>query len=746
MLTTRFHVLLGLLVCATSAAAQDAQQARDATSLLLRSGPAPQYPPAPATSSPGAVTVYYTNIATSATSDVPGLVGTKFAPGNITTAFEKQWFSPDGVHWAFRGDTPLATTSDNVLIYDGTLLEQEGTACLFAPAETWGPGTNRLGLNNAGDLALTNNTAPTAVDDYVLRWNAGALNYTILAMELGTIPSLPPTVTWDDTIDSVSILGDGRVLWRAVGIDGTGITVNVNDEILVLDTTLLAQTFVTIPAGQAGGATNTWENFAFENTWISPDGLHLLIDGDTNAATTVDDVTTYDGNVVIQEGSVLPGTGYVSPVASGGAAEVSMDNAGRWYARGSNALAAEDWVVRNGALIAATDTPIGVDDERIFMSATINQAQETPPTGSVATGVGHFLVDTAANQLYYDITLTGVVGETAAHIHGFAGPGVPAGVLYPLPLGNQKDGVITYLESEEASILAGLTYVNVHTATFGAGEIRGQVLVAQEQWDDTDFAACFFAQTGNAAGDYLVAGVTNAPSAVNGAVVLNGTTVILREGDPVDVDGNGLYDDNAFFQNFGNDDFTLFEDGSLAFSCTLRDAAGTAFAQGIFKRKSGNHQRALCFGDGTGTACPCGNNSIVGQMAGCVNSFGLASRIDSIGTASIAADTLVLQGSELPNGPGLYFQGTGIFGGTGIPFGDGLLCAGGVITRMGVVFASGNVSSYPGGTTPAPVHIAGGASAGNLRTYQLWYRDATPGYCTTDTFDLTNAVEVVWSP
>jgi hypothetical protein len=270
---------------------------------------------------------------------------------------------------------------------------------------------------------------------------------------------------------------------------------------------------------------------------------------------------------------------------------------------------------------------------------------------------------------------------------------------------------------------------------------------SQEQWDDADFAELFFACAGNAAGDFLVAGVTNAPSAVNGIVVLNGTTVILREGDPVDINGNGLFDDDAFLQNFGNDDFTVFEDGSVAFSCTLRNAAGTAFAQGIFKRKQGNFQRAVCFGDGSGTACPCGNNSLVGQMAGCVSSLGLAGRVDSIGIASISADTLVLQGSEVPNGPGLYFRGSALFGGPGLSFGDGLLCAGGAIIRMGVVFAAGNVSSYPGGSTPAPIHLAGLSAAGDTHYYQLWYRDSDLGYCiAASAFNTTNAIEVLWAP
>jgi hypothetical protein len=42
------------------------------------------------------------------------------------------------------------------------------------------------------------------------------------------------------------------------GLDGAGMTANTYDEIFVLDNTILAQTNVTIPAGQLGGATDAW--------------------------------------------------------------------------------------------------------------------------------------------------------------------------------------------------------------------------------------------------------------------------------------------------------------------------------------------------------------------------------------------------------------------------------------------------------------------------------------------------------
>ncbi|MBI2906509.1 MAG: CHRD domain-containing protein [Chloroflexi bacterium] len=112
-------------------------------------------------------------------------------------------------------------------------------------------------------------------------------------------------------------------------------------------------------------------------------------------------------------------------------------------------------------------------------SATLQGSQEVPPTASTATGSGAFTIDTAANTLSFNITFSGLIGgaETAAHIHGPAAAGVNAGVLFPLPLGSPKTGVWNYPEASEADILAGRTYVNIHTPLLPGGEIRGQILM-----------------------------------------------------------------------------------------------------------------------------------------------------------------------------------------------------------------------------------------------------------------------------
>jgi len=109
--------------------------------------------------------------------------------------------------------------------------------------------------------------------------------------------------------------------------------------------------------------------------------------------------------------------------------------------------------------------------------ATIDGLQETPPVATPASGSATVTIDTDANTLSYNITYSGLIGtETAAHIHGFAAPGTPAGVLHGLPASNPKVGVWNYLEAQEADILAELTYINIHTSFKSGGEIRGQIV------------------------------------------------------------------------------------------------------------------------------------------------------------------------------------------------------------------------------------------------------------------------------
>ena len=153
---------------------------------------------------------------------------------------------------------------------------------------------------------------------------------------------------------------------------------------------------------------------------------------------------------------------------------------------------------------------------------------------------------------------------------------------------------------------------------------------------------------------------------------------------------------------------------------------------------------AYCFGDGTATACPCGNAGTTGN--GCASSVNAAGgNLAASGNASIAGDTVVLQGSGMANSNALYFQGTTrLNAGAGAVFGDGLRCAGGTIIRLGTKLNSAGASTYPA-AGDLPVSARGLITAPGTRTYQSWYRNAA-AFCTASTFNLTNGLEIPWGP
>jgi hypothetical protein len=110
----------------------------------------------------------------------------------------------------------------------------------------------------------------------------------------------------------------------------------------------------------------------------------------------------------------------------------------------------------------------------------INGAQETPPNLSTGLGNGILTYDTATKTLCYFISFAGLTGgaEIAAHIHGPAAPGVPAGIILGLPLGAGKTACVVNPPPpfSQKDLLKNLYYVNIHSGGFPAGEIRGQIL------------------------------------------------------------------------------------------------------------------------------------------------------------------------------------------------------------------------------------------------------------------------------
>jgi hypothetical protein len=149
----------------------------------------------------------------------------------------------------------------------------------------------------------------------------------------------------------------------------------------------------------------------------------------------------------------------------------------------------------------------------------------------------------------------------------------------------------------------------------------------------------------------------------------------------------------------------------------------------------------FCFGDSSGTACPCGNPGAADE--GCGNSTGAGATLSLLGSRSVAADELAATASNLLAGqPALLFCADNqVNGGAGTLLGDGLRCAGQNVVRMGVAMTS---ASGEGVWGPALAAV-GGWSAGDTRSFQVWYRDPVGSPCASG-FNLTHGVTMNFQP
>lgn len=127
--------------------------------------------------------------------------------------------------------------------------------------------------------------------------------------------------------------------------------------------------------------------------------------------------------------------------------------------------------------------------ETEVLEATLTGADETAPVDTAATGRADFIVNHVLNTIAFDLRADGLEDITAAHIH-FGEPGVAGPILFTLstnasstPKGllgsddltpDPADG-INSIDDAIAAMIAGQTYVNVHTATHPDGAIRGQI-------------------------------------------------------------------------------------------------------------------------------------------------------------------------------------------------------------------------------------------------------------------------------
>jgi CHRD domain len=113
-----------------------------------------------------------------------------------------------------------------------------------------------------------------------------------------------------------------------------------------------------------------------------------------------------------------------------------------------------------------------------FASAVL--AEKTAFTADVK-GPSEVTYDDASKMLTWTITYSGLSGNaTAAHFHGPAKEGENAGPMVTIKqLDSPMKGSATLTEDQSKALTGGRMYINVHTAKYPDGEIRGQLAPAK---------------------------------------------------------------------------------------------------------------------------------------------------------------------------------------------------------------------------------------------------------------------------
>lgn len=120
--------------------------------------------------------------------------------------------------------------------------------------------------------------------------------------------------------------------------------------------------------------------------------------------------------------------------------------------------------------------------ETTFTATLAGGAAEIPVGDPDGSGSATITIDPATNEVCWDFTTTNIADAVVSHIHVGAA-GVAGGVVVPLDVdgfSGTSAGCVTDAAADLDAIVASPAgfYVNIHTADFPAGAIRGQLVAA----------------------------------------------------------------------------------------------------------------------------------------------------------------------------------------------------------------------------------------------------------------------------
>lgn len=346
-----------------------------------------------------------------------------------------------------------------------------------------------------------------------------------------------------------------------------------------------AQTVVSEDTASFFDGTRTWDAFKV-NMGITNTGAYAF-GGDVSGATTDDAV------VVLWNGATHSVVGReqvtASPVAGQtiGATHDSIhilnDQTIR-YRTTLNPTTTKQLLINGAGSLGETDvtSPAG----QLVAPAQTVDAFAIDHYSSSADGAHHIWSGDLNGGTTTDAVVVvdgNVVAQEGAPLPGNVVPGVNVGVI---PTGDKSPQMSPSGSNWSTRMpLADTTDVVLKNGQVMARTDQPIFAGSLDVWDDTAFGANFFINAVNDNGDMVIGGLIAGDATKDAVLVYHGangqSSILLSEGDAVDLDGNGQLDDNAFIDIMGNDDAVLTNSGVLYMVVALQNdqnvSIGNAF-------------------------------------------------------------------------------------------------------------------------------------------------------------------------
>jgi hypothetical protein len=287
----------------------------------------------------------------SAKTQVPGLSGITF------TNFAQPFRAPTNGRWGVVGTTTATSVPAGVIdqVYIsgqglvGTLVAQEGVTPIDGTRFVNFSRLDTPRVRDNGDWAMAFRPAgATGSTEVVIQSVGGAIS--LVANGTSIAQTALPGYSYTGSFSQAYPTSAG-VAFRA------GLTDNIffsatEAGFLANGSSAVALVNTFVPSGQPGGGTELLADIDNDAFSVSADGAHWGVLGELTTNSAGPKVFVYDGGVVLLQGQTVPG---LAGVTVTGISDAYVDSNGSWYARGTGT---QNWVVRDGQLLAAVGQPI----------------------------------------------------------------------------------------------------------------------------------------------------------------------------------------------------------------------------------------------------------------------------------------------------------------------------------------------------------------------------------------------------